>query len=956
MAAEGAPTALVGRAAELAQLQDLLDRLARGIGQVALVEGEPGAGKTRLLAEALSDAEARGVSVLHAAADELECDRPLGPLARAVGLDDRPLDEERALIQALLTGDGAHPSPSLTRARELRFRLIDAVVSLVEGLAQRAPILVVIDDLHWADSLTVLTFHQLARRLPHLPLGLVCALRPLPRSDELERVVAELTAGGALHLTLRPLAESDVRLLVQGNVGAPPGPELLRLLARAGGNPFYVKELVSILLGEGAIDVSGDVAEVTRTSAPLSLRSSILRRLGFVSRDTLAVVRIASVLGSSFTVSALATVLGRTPLELVAPLDEAMAAGILGELDDRLAFRHDVVREAVYEGIPLPLRKGLHMQVGRTLAAAGSGPIEVASHLAMGAPTGDSEAVGFILRAARQIGPFAPGRAVDLLRRAVELTEPADPSRDELLVELVWSLVWATHFTEARRVASDVLSRSTDPSVIGMLHYALAKVLQAEGRIADSLRQLEAGLGQPALPDEVRVRLLADLAGRRLHCRDVPGARAAAEEALTEAGRIHSAVATCAALSSLSLLATLQGRSDDAEGLAARATRVAGQDRTGEAARVAPWVFAVFHRIQTDRLDEVDGIVASGRDADETGVIAPLYHALVALARYHEGRWDDAVAEAETSLELSEETGQRVLAMVAYSVLPHVALHRGDRVGARRALDAAQAELEVTGPARFGLPWLLWAQALLLDADGDAPAALALLEGTWVMLRALDVPAECYEMAPDLVRRALSAGRAALAASVTDDIRRLADGLRTRSVRATAARCRGLVEGDGGLLHDALVALRSSPRALERAQAAEDAGEAPMRSDEAASLLREALSGYERLGARHDAARVEAKLRSLGVRTGRRGPRRRPAVGWQSLTSAEQAVARLTVEGLSNRDIGARLFISHRTVATHLTHVFGKLSVSTRAELIAAAARQPEVAGVGASGRGDDQQ
>ncbi|MDQ4129998.1 MAG: hypothetical protein M3133_03245, partial [Actinomycetota bacterium] len=763
-----------------------------------------------------------------------------------------------------------------------------------------------------ADSLTVLTFHQLARRLRHLPLAVVGALRPLPRSDELERVVTELTAGGALHLTLRPLAESDVRLLVHHNVGARPGPELLRLVARAGGNPFYINELVSILLCEGAIEVAGDVAEVTRTSAPMSLRSSILRRLGFVSRDTLAVVRIASLLGSSFTVSALATVLGRTPLELVGPLDEAIEAGVLGELEDRLAFRHDVVREAVYEGTPLPLRKGLHLQVGRTLAAAGASPTEVASHLAMGAPTGDSEAVNFIVRAARQIGPFAPGRAVDLLRRAVELTEPVDPRRDELLVELVWSLVWATHFAEARRVASDVLSRSTVPSVVGMLHYALAKVLQSEGRIADSLRQLEAGLGQPALADEVRVRLLADLAGRRLHCRDVAGARAAAEEALTEAERIDSPVAMCAATSSLSLLATLQGRSDDAGHLAELATSVANRDRTGEASRVAPWIFVAFHRIQSDRLEEVDAIVGRGRDADETGVMAPVYHALLALARYHEGRWDDAVAEAKTSLELSEETGQRVLAMVAYSVLAHVALHRGDRVAARRTLDSAQSELEVTGPARFGLPWVLWAQALLLDADGDAPAALCLLEGTWMMLRSLDVPAECHEIAGDLVRRALRAERTALGTSVLDDIQRLADRMRTRSVRATATLCRGLVENDGGILRDALAALRSSPRVLERAQAAEDAGRAPngITSGQAASFLAEALSDYQRLGARHDAARVEAELRRLGVRAGRRGPRGRPAAGWQSLTPAEQAVVRLTVEGFTNRDIGARLFIS----------------------------------------------
>ena len=935
---------LVGRDREFSRLQELLDLLVRGLGQVALIEGEAGAGKSRLLAELLAKADERGVAIMFGAAEEWEHDRPLGALGRALALDREPLDPERHRIRQLLAGDEAgNQNVSLNGSSVLRFRLMDAVGSLLEELTQQRPTLLAVEDLQWADALTVLSLHHLLRRLRHRPLAVVGTLRPVPRSEELEQVVDDVAATAGDHILLPPLDEAAVRALVTAYVGSDPGPALLAYVGRAGGNPFYVTELLRSLGEDGAIEIE-EQTEASPRIAPPTLRATILRRVGSLSGDTQSVVRVASLLGSSFSVSALAAVFGRLPLDLVSALDEAIAAGVLGEQGDTLAFRHDVLREAVYEAIPLPLRKGLHLQAGRALAVAGAAPTEVAPHFAAGAGPGDVVAVDWIVRAARRIGPFAPARSAELLRRAVEITPSSDPARrDALLVERVWSLVWARKFVDVRLVASEVLRRTTDPAVSGMLRCALAKALLAEGRMAESLHELEAGLGERGLPDAMRVRLLADVASRRLHCRDLTGGRAAAEEALAASERLASAATACAALTSLSFLASLEGRLAEAEELAGRAIAIADRDATGEAAQARPWLLAAYQRIQADRLEEVDAIVHRGREADHAGAVSAAYHALAALARYQEGRWYDAVDEAEMSLALSEETGARPLSLVAYAVLAHIAVHRGDPAAARSALDAAEAELQITGPARFGLPWLMWARALV-QAEEHPSGALALLEGTWTLLQRLGTPAECYELAPDLVRLALARDRRDLASSVTARVEELATCMATGTVKATARLCRGLLDSDASVLCDAVVALRLSPRVLQRAQGSEAAGRAlRIQGDaEAVSYLEEALESYERLGAAHDAARVEAELRGAGIRRGRRGRRTRPSSGWESLTPTEAAVVRLTVEGLTNRAIGQQLFISHRTVATHLSHVFGKLGLSTRVELIAQASRRQD--------------
>jgi DNA-binding CsgD family transcriptional regulator len=195
----------------------------------------------------------------------------------------------------------------------------------------------------------------------------------------------------------------------------------------------------------------------------------------------------------------------------------------------------------------------------------------------------------------------------------------------------------------------------------------------------------------------------------------------------------------------------------------------------------------------------------------------------------------------------------------------------------------------------------------------------------------------------DLIRLALACddhGRARDAAAAVAEIAREND---LASLDGAALRCRGLAENDPEILDAAVSAYARGPRPVELALASEDAGTAFARrgmGERARPLLEQALEIYERLGAARDLARAEAALREAGIRRGRRGPRSRPQIGWRSLTPTEHSVVDLVAEGLSNPQIGDRLYVSRRTVQTHLAHVFAKLDITSRAQLAAEAARR----------------
>jgi predicted ATPase len=410
-----APTSpLRGRAVELRTLVDALGRAAGGRPAVVIVEGEAGIGKSRLLAEALEAARARGLQVVAGRGQDLERNRPFGLLADSLGCSRSSPDPRRAAIAALLaTHDGDRGVATVSSDPGLQFQAVDAFLELVEALALQGPLALGLDDLQWADPSSLLTLGAAARRLTDSPVALLASLRPLPRGGELERALAALDAAGARRLTLGQLDPEAVTELVAEAVGAEPGPRLRAEVAAAGGNPLFVTELVAALLHEGAIQVADGQAEVAETTLPPNLRLTILRRLSFLPDDILEALRLASILGSSFSLTDLSATTGRSVLALSSVLAEALRARVLTDDGDRLRFRHDLIHEAIYEDLPASVRLALHHEAGRRLAEAGAEAVAVAEHLARGASPGDGEAIPAAGRPGRRAhvgGAAARGR------------------------------------------------------------------------------------------------------------------------------------------------------------------------------------------------------------------------------------------------------------------------------------------------------------------------------------------------------------------------------------------------------------------------------------------------------------------------------------------------------------------------------------------------------------------
>ncbi len=370
-----------------------------------MVRGEPGIGKTRLVGEALAGCKSLGFEAFVAAASEMEMRRPFGVIADALQLRSAA-DEARIEIRQMLSrpankaAEGGQANPE-----GIEFQLAERVVEYLEARAAKAPVLLLAEDLHWADPASLMTFGRLAREGAQLPLLLIGTLSPYPARAEVRSLLAALEKLGVGRLELGPLSQAEVEELVGQLAGAPPGDGLLRLVGGANGNPFYVNELVAAVSADGTLSVGpGGRAEVVEGQLPASLRQTVLHRLGGLPGSTLDVLRTAAVLGESFGVGELQALLSHPVAEIVGTLQPAIEAGVLMGTEKGVAFRHRLVREAVYEDMPLPLRRAQHREVVGTLAAAAVPGERVAAHFVLGAEPGDSEAAGWLRGAARRNG------------------------------------------------------------------------------------------------------------------------------------------------------------------------------------------------------------------------------------------------------------------------------------------------------------------------------------------------------------------------------------------------------------------------------------------------------------------------------------------------------------------------------------------------------------------------
>lgn len=938
---------LVGRAAELDLLTGRLADLGSGRGSSVLIEGEAGIGKTALVQEVLKDAAHRGFEICSGRGEELEGDRPFGPLIAALGLTPSSPDPLRARIAGLL-GDqtGGRGPRGLTRAPELRFRIMDAIVELLEERSTTERMVVCLEDLHWADASTLLTVKRLASLVTQLQMVLLLTARAFPRTKHLLRLIESLNDQDVVRMDLEPLDSASLSRLVEELFGSGPGPVLRRQLEATGGNPLFATELLNTLATEKAIDVGDDQVETTESEFPPSLRLTILRRLSFLDDETLEVLKVASVLGSSFSMGDLSIVMEQPLLRLAAVLQRSMEARLIDESDDRFVFRHELIRHAVYLDLPLAVRKDLHLAVARALAAAGRTPLKVATHFVVAAPSGDRQAIEWLQAAARDAVARDPFTAVSLLEHARDLA-PEPEKRVEILVELLAAYTWAGQETDAIETAERLLERDQPPAVEVATRMALANALFFQNRMRESAEQCELAARSSELADTARAAILGRLAAAWVWAEDLERAAVVAAEAVEAGEKTPSDLAFCLGLTNGGWVAFLQGHEQEAIAACTKsAERALGSPDEDAKRAIMAHNSLAFILSEADRVDEAEEALRTGRRVgDEAGRVwdLPLWHNYKGFVRFLRGRWDDAADDFELGISLAEDVETRLGGVFPHSMLAAIATHRNELAEAEEALGASARHSQTWGLTSIESYYDAWAKAQLLEARGAPQDALRLLIATWDKADTLGVVSSRRVLGPDLVRLALLTDdkeRARVAAQGVSDAACLGNA---PSLRGASLLCGGLVEEDPDMLLEAVAEYRRSPRVVETARCSEEAGRVlhlAERRDEGESLLDEAVEVYEQVGAFRDRARVNAFLRSQGVRRGARTRHRQALTGWDSLTPSEEKVVSLVAEGLSNPQIATQLFISRHTVESHVSHILAKMGVSSRVELAARWARR----------------
>ena len=930
---------MLGRDRELSRLVGWVTEVVDGRGRAALVEGEPGIGKSALVRSACAIANEFGCQVFWGAGDELGQELPLLPLTYGLQVREIPLDPRRATIAGLLRGELA---PG--KGADLSAAATEQLLALIDELCAAGPTVLVIDDLQWADEATVAVWRRLARSVRQLPLLLVGVMRPVPRRDCLLALRAAVDP--AERIRLGRLPDAAVADLVATLAGAKPAEGLLRLADGAAGNPLYVTELVDALARGDCLAVNdAGVAELIGGPTPTSLSEAIADRLGFLPRSVREVLRAAALLGVDFSVSDLTIVSGKGMTELLPALEEARAAGVLAESGRNLAFRHPLIRASMYEQMPAAVRAAWHRDAARALIRAGAPVDRVARQLlpavcGPGADTAPTDAVDewvlqWLLDAAPLLTGQAPRAAIELLRRA-SVDPPGGAHQHDLLAcRLAEALYRVGAMAEAEQVTTRALDHATDADLLVDLHWTLAQCRVIAGRSQESLDALAQALAGAGLGPRHRARLLV-LTGR-LHrdVGDVETAGRVAAAALAAGTEIHDDWTVGWALHVLTLVAMMRGEVTEALPLLDRALAVARRDPALTDLRL---LLLINQAVTLGDLDRYEEAFAAAREvrqlADRTGSVVRLTQAHSALGQLllDTGQWDDALVEVDV---LPGDLKDPSVACCDHGVAAIICFHRGAAATARRHLAAAGPEAERIEHRVVGTYAL--ARSLDLEQTGAMADALG------VLAAALDIDADVEELLVDAVRLAVETGDGALASATTARVEALAAATTIPHRSASALFCRGLLDSDPTRLLRAAECNQEAGRPLPQAQALEAAAVAFAAAGERSSAqaaYSRALDVYAWLNAAWDVSRLQARFRTLGIRRGPRIKHQHARRGWESLTPTEAKIAVLVADGLSNPKIAAQLFLSARTVATHVSHVLTKLEVHSRIDIAREAARR----------------
>ncbi|MGH2953153.1 MAG: ATP-binding protein [Solirubrobacterales bacterium] len=933
--------ALLEREAELAELEAMLASARAGSGRLAVIEGRPGIGKTRLLDEAREAAEREGLEALFARGGELERDLPFGvvrqlfeaSLRRASDGDrDAFLDGPAAPSAIVLLGADRSPDGAVA---DRGYTVLHGLYWLVSNWGERSPLLLAVDDLHWSDRPSLRFLHYLARRIGDLPVALLLSLRPAEPEAKGDEIGALRSDARATSLRPAALSEAGVARIVRGALGDAATAELCDAChAASGGNPFLVGELVTALRSD-SVDVDASELPDIAGVVPDAVTHHVLVRLARLPASAARLARAVAVLGTNVDLRLAQQVAGLDEAAASEAAD-ALARADLFRSEGPLEFAHPLIREAVYGDLPPGERMRAHADAARLLNEHDAQPERVAAQLRAAGPVRQPWAAGAFRAAAdAALARGAPDSAVTFLDRALE-----EPLPDETRAALLFKLGVAAARSGDRRAAEcfrEAFESASEPGLRIRAGLALGESLAFADRGEQAAAVIErtvaeAGGRLPRLRDRV-TGLVIQMAHQ-----SIPTRRAVAP-------RIRELVAAAERLPEppLPILAHLAaeravvgGTADDVAALAKRA--LAGGRLVAELSADAPPVYLAAGSLTVaDRLDEAEralteAIVEARARGSTPGLM--LASAFRARARYGRGKLAAAAADARTCVELTAEEGRVEIAVPnAAGTLLLALVDSGE-------LDEAVAVAERFSPDRYNRS-LLQLQVLhdgvaaLRIAQGEPAEALESLElvadwergwgaksGLWVAWRSRAA----------LAHLALGEGERALELA-TEEVS-LARRFGAPRALGVALRVHGLAAGEAvGMrsLTQAVSVLEASAAELERARALADLGAARRRAGERKASrepLRRALELAHECGGVALEAWAHEELLATGAR-----PRRRPVSGLEALTPTEQRVATMAAEGLSNREIAATLFVSLKTVEMHLSHTYRKLDLSSRSEL-----------------------
>ncbi len=924
---------LLERAAETAAIAAALADARAGRGTVVMLSGAAGIGKTALAEAAARAAGEQGMLVLGARGGELEGSFAYGVVRQLLEPLIRTADERRRAALFADAAAGALPavlgpvSEEVAGVEPLSVR--HGLYWLIANLAAERPTVLVLDDMHWADRPSIVALLHLARRIDDLPLALLVAIRegePTPNED----VVAGLAD---LPATLvhrpSPLSDDGVAQLLQSEFGHAPATGFVAATREAtGGNPLLVRELAATARAD-AIEPTDAAAADLAGVAPAGVAHAILTRLGRLSPSYVAIARAVAVLEHQATVGRIAELAGLDEPTTLGALDGLVAAGVMGA-GSRLEFHHPVVRRAIYEELAPGARSIAHRRVAELLVGEGADPEASAAHLLLTEPAGSVEVVGWLREAASHaLAVGAPDNAATYLERALE-ERIERPLRGAVTLELAQAEKLARrpaameHFDEAARLLAD-------PRTEAMTLVEQAEMLGYFGEFDRSLEMLGRALAaiEPDDPIAIRAESLRgvmnahDPRAIELFVGELPRMRELADSGTApELAMLLASWSAARGLPAGEVLARFEQGWQNGALLA----------RPGANEAIPQGITALVLTEQLDRAEEVIAEMrAVGRRVGSVflELSASGHEAWIAAER---GDLERAVVSLRQSLELTQELGLvfGTTAMLAYGV--DVLLERPD------AADLAALCESITSAAPEGT--VAWAMFVATrgrlrgvtarpEAIADLRYAGSIVDALgfrtpgsfldWRTSLALVLPVEQREEALELAQAQL----------------RIAEEVGNVRLRGISLRALGVLSGDPESgrrqLEEAVEVLAGSPARLEHARALVELGSwlrrARRRAD-AREPLRLGLDLAQRCGAVRLSERARTELQATGAR-----PRRDALTGRDALTPSEARVAQLAAEGLTSRQIAQSLFVTTKTVETHLAHCYGKLGIHSRIEL-----------------------